>query len=234
MENALQHALKEAIKNNVPAWYDDEASTQATQRTQHNAPQAQATPAPVATPSPQPSTPKENIMQNEAPRGEKVTILYDLLIMHPDSSCAELEERLRAQGHQWWDSVSGQLKILHDRGLVVRVKRTRASGQIGPRSAYRYWPIADSYPKAMASKKASDKKPKTFAFPINKKKAVKEKATQGLVPVRAYKKQPQEITEEPRQKVMLRVGGFDAKAQVERMSVVEARAVYAELKAIFG
>ena len=176
-------------------------------------------------------------MQNEAPRGEKVTILYDLLIMHPDSSCAELEERLRAQGHQWWDSVSGQLKILHDRGLVIRVKRTRTEGQLGPRSAYRYWPIADSYPKAMASKKTSVKKPKPFAFPINKKKAVKEKATQGLVPMRTYTKLPQEILEQleqPRQKVMLRVGGFDAKAQVERMSVVEARAVYAELKAIFG
>ena len=173
-------------------------------------------------------------MQNEAPRGEKVTILYDLLIMHPDSSCAELEERLRAQGHQWWDSVSGQLKILHDRGLVIRVKRTRASGQIGPRSAYRYWPIAESYPKAMASKKASGKQPKTTSFPINKKKAVKEKAKQGLVPVDAYAKVAQEIVEQPRQKVMLRVGGFDAKAQVERMSVIEARAVYAELKAIFG
>jgi hypothetical protein len=33
---------------------------------------------------------------------------------------------------------------------------------------------------------------------------------------------------------MLRVGGFDAKQMVERMSVIEARAVYAELKAIFG
>jgi predicted transcriptional regulator len=231
MENALQQALKQALTSN-PAMFDDEPTQQATQRTQHNAPQAQATPAPI--PSPNPSTPKENIMQNEAPRSKNVTILYDLLVMHPDSSCAELEDRLKAQGHQWWDSVSGQLKILHDRGLVVRVKRTRASGQIGPRSAYRYWPIADSYPKAMASKQTSVKKPKTFAFPINKKKAVKEKATQGLVPVRAYKKQPQEITEEPRQKIMLRVGGFDAKAQVERMSVVEARAVYAELKAIFG
>jgi hypothetical protein len=231
MENALQQALKQALNNN-PAMFDDEPTQQATQRTQHNAPQAQATPAPVATP--QPSTPKENIMQNEAPRGEKVTTLYDLLIMHPDSSCAELEERLRAQGHQWWDSVSGQLKILHDRGLVIRVKRTRASGQIGPRSAYRYWPIAESYPKAMASKKASGKQPKTTSFPINKKKAVKEKATQGLVPVQAYAKLPPEVVEQPRQKIMLRVGGFDAKAQVERMSVVEARAVYAELKAIFG
>jgi hypothetical protein len=86
----------------------------------------------------------------------------------------------------------------------------------------------------MASKKASGKQPKTTSFPINKKKAVKEKATQGLVPVRAYAKLPQENVEQPRQKIMLRVGGFDAKAQVERMSVIEARAVYAELKAIFG
>jgi hypothetical protein len=233
MENALQQALKQALNNN-PAMFDDEPTQQATQRTQHNAPQAQATPAPVATPSPQPSTPTENIMQNEAPRGEKVTTLYDLLIMHPDSSCAELEERLRAQGHQWWDSVSGQLKILHDRGLVIRVKRTRTEGQLGPRSAYRYWAIADTYEEAMASKKASVKQPKTTSFPINKKKAVKEKATQGLVPVGSYAKVAQEIVEQPRQKVMLRVGGFDAKAQVERMSVVEARAVYAELKAIFG
>jgi predicted transcriptional regulator len=223
MENALQQALKQALNNN-PAMFDDEPAQQAT-----------------STPSPQPSTPKENIMQNEAARGEKVTILYDLLIMHPDSSCAELEERLKAQGHQWWDSVSGQLKILHDRGLVVRVKRTRASGQIGPRSAYRYWPIAESYPKAMASKKASSKQPKTTSFPINKKKAVKEKAVKEkamyrLMPTQVTRKvaPTQEIVEQPRQKVMLRVGGFDAKAQVERMSVIEARAVYAELKAIFG
>ena len=235
MENALQQALKQALNNN-PAMFDDEPTQQATQRTQHNAPQAQATPAPVATPSPQPSTPKENIMQNEAPRGEKVTTLYDLLIMHPDSSCAELEERLRAQGHQWWDSVSGQLKILHDRGLVIRVKRTRTEGQLGPRSAYHYWPIAESYPKAMASKKASGKQPKTTSFPINKKKAVKEKAMYRLMPTQVTREvaPTQEIVEQPRQKVMLRVGGFDAKAQVERMSVIEARAVYAELKAIFG
>jgi hypothetical protein len=52
--------------------------------------------------------------------------------------------------------------------------------------------------------------------------------------VGSYAKVAQEIVEQPRQKIMLRVGGFDAKAQVERMSVIEARAVYAELKAIFG
>jgi predicted transcriptional regulator len=232
MENALQHALKEAIKTNAPAWYDDEPATQASQGTQHNAPQAQATPAPVATP--QPSIPKENSMQNTPKLGEKVHIIYSALVQHPDISALDLETMLKGQGHEWWDSVSSQLHQLHERGLVVRVKRVREDASQGPRRVYRYWPIANTYEEAMASKKASGKKPKTTSFPINKKKAVKEKATQGLVPVQAYAKLPQEVVEQPRQKVMLRVGGFDAKAQVERMSVIEARAVYAELKAIFG
>jgi len=230
MENALQHALKEAIKTNAPAWYDDEPATQASQGTQHNAPQAQATPAPT----PQPSTPKETIMQNTPKLGDKVNIIYSALVQHPDISALDLETMLKGQGHAWWDSVSSQLHQLHERGLVVRVKRVREDASQGPRRVYRYWPIANTYEEAMASKKASGKKPKTASFPINKKKTVKEKATQGLVPVQAYAKMPPEVVEEPRQKIVLRVGGFDAKAQVERMSVVEARAVYAELKAIFG
>ena len=173
-------------------------------------------------------------MQNTPKLGEKVHIIYSALVQHPDISALDLETMLKGQGHEWWDSVSSQLHQLHERGLVVRVKRVREDASQGPRRVYRYWPIANTYEEAMASKKASGKKPKTTSFPINKKKAVKEKATQGLVPVQAYAKLPQEVVEEPRQKIMLRVGGFDAKAQVERMSVIEARAVYAELKAIFG
>ena len=221
MENALQHALKQALTNN-PAMFDDEPTQQAT-----------------STPSPQPSTPTENIMQKTPKIGEKVHIIYSALVQHPDISALDLEDMIKGQGHAWWDSVSSQLTQLHERGLVVRVKRVRENTSQGPRRVYRYWPIANTYEEAVSARKEAQRNkaatpPKTTSFPINKKKAVKEKATQGLVPVRAYKKQPQEITEEPRQKVMLRVGGFDAKAQVERMSVVEARAVYAELKAIFG
>lgn len=216
MENALQHALKQALTNN-PAMFDDE-------------PSAQATPSP----SPQPSTPTENIMQKTPKLGEKVHIIYSALVQHPNISAFDLEAMLKGQGYAWWDSVSSQLTQLHERGLVVRVKRVRENTSQGPRRVYRYWPIANTYEEAVASKKASDKKPKTTSFPINKEKAIKEKATQGLVPVGSYAKVAQEVVEQSRQKVMLRVGGFDAKAQVERMSVIEARAVYAELKAIFG
>jgi predicted transcriptional regulator len=216
MENALQQALKQALTSN-PAMFDDEPAPQAT-----------------STPSPQPSTPKENIMQNTPKLGEKVHIIYSALVQHPDISALDLEDMIKGQGHAWWDSVSSQLTQLHERGLVVRVKRVRENTSQGPRRVYRYWPIANTYEEAVASKKASGKQPKTTSFPINKEKAVKEKATQGLVPVGSYAKVAQEIVEQPRQKIMLRVGGFDAKAQVERMSVIEARAVYAELKAIFG
>jgi predicted transcriptional regulator len=216
MENALQQALKQALTNN-PAMFDDEPSAQATSTT-----------------PPQPSTPTENIMQNTPKLGDKVHIIYAALVQHPDISAFDLEAMVKGQGHAWWDSVSSQLTQLHERGLVVRVKRAREDASQGPRRVYRYWPIANTYEEAVASKKASDKKPKTTSFPINKKKAVKEKATQGLVPVQAYAKLPQENVEQPRQKIMLRVGGFDAKQTVERMSVIEARAVYAELKAIFG
>jgi hypothetical protein len=216
MENALQQALKQALTSN-PAMFDDEPAQQAT-----------------SNPSPQPSTPKENIMQNTPKLGDKVHIIYSALVQHPDISAFDLEAMIKGQGHAWWDSVSSQLTQLHERGLVVRVKRAREDASQGPRRVYRYWPIANTYEEAVASKKASDKKPKTTSFPINKEKAIKEKATQGLVPVGSYAKVAQEIVEQPRQKIMLRVGGFDAKAQVERMSVVEARAVYAELKAIFG
>lgn len=218
MENALQHALKQALTNN-PAMFDDE-------------PSAQATSAPVATPSPQPSTPMENIMQNTPKLGEKVHIIYSALVQHPNISAFDLEAMLKGQGYAWWDSVSSQLTQLHERGLVVRVKRAREDASQGPRRVYRYWPIANTYEEAVSIRKEAQRNkaaipPMTSSFPINKKKAVKEKATQGLVPT-------QEITEEPRQKIMLRVGGFDAKQMVERMSVIEARAVYAELKAIFG
>jgi hypothetical protein len=238
MENALQQALKQALNNN-PAMFDDEPTQQATQRTQHNAPQAQATPAPA--PSPNPSTPTENIMQNTPKLGDKVHIIYSALVRNPEISAFDLEVMLKEQGHEWWDSVSSQLTQMHERGLVVRVKRVREDASQGPRRVYRYWAIADTYEEAMASKKASDKKPKTTSFPINKEKAVKEKAIKEkamyrLMPTQVTREvaPTQEIVEQPRQKVMLRVGGFDAKAQVERMSVIEARAVYAELKAIFG
>jgi predicted transcriptional regulator len=221
MENALQQALKQALTSN-PAMFDDEPSAQATPTT-----------------SPQPSTPKETIMQNTPKLGDKVNIIYSALVQHPDISALDLETMLKGQGHAWWDSVSSQLHQLHERGLVVRVKRAREDASQGPRRVYRYWPIANTYEDAVSARKEAQRNkaetpPKTTSFPINKKKAVKEKATQGLVPVQAYAKLPQEVVEEPRQKIMLRVGGFDAKAQVERMSVVEARAVYAELKAIFG
>jgi hypothetical protein len=216
MENALQQALKQALTNN-PAMFDDEPAPQATSTTPPNH-----------------STPTENIMQNTPKLGDKVHIIYSALVRNPEISAFDLEIMLKEQGHEWWDSVSSQLTQMHERGLVIRVKRVREDASQGPRRVYRYWAIADTYEEAMASKKASVKQPKTTSFPINKKKAVKEKAKQGLVPVDAYAKVAQEIVEQPRQKVMLRVGGFDAKAQVERMSVIEARAVYAELKAIFG
>ena len=223
MENALQHALKEAIKNNTPAWYDDESSTQATE------------------PVTQPETTKENIMQTTQTQlhlGEKVKKIYEMLVTYPNSSCVELEQRLRDAGHDWYDSLSGQLKQLYDRGLVVRIKR---AGSDGDRPAYRYWPIANTFEEAISARKEAQRNkaatpPMTSSFPINKKKAVKEKAMHRLVPKDITRKviPTQEIAEEPRQKVMLRVGGFDAKQMVERMSVIEARAVYAELKAIFG
>jgi predicted transcriptional regulator len=217
MENALQQALKQALNNN-PAMFDDEPVLQAT-----------------STPSPQPSTPKENIMQNTPKLGEKVHIIYSALVQHPDISALDLEDMIKGQGHAWWDSVSSQLTQLHERGLVVRVKRVRENTSQGPRRVYRYWPIANTYEEAVASKKASDKKPKTTSFPINKKKTIKEKATQGLVPTQAHTQEPIQYAPVPQpQRVMLRVGGFDAKQTVERMSVIEARAVYAELKAIFG
>ena len=223
MENALQHALKQALTNN-PAMFDDEPSAQA---------------APSPSPSPQPSTPTENIMQNTPKIGEKVHIIYAALVQHPNISAFDLENMIKGQGYAWWDSVSSQLTQLHERGLVVRVKRAREDASQGPRRVYRYWPIANTYEEAVSARKEAQRNkaatpPKTTSFPINKKKAVKEKATQGLVPVDAYAKVAQEVVEQSRQKVMLRVGGFDAKALVERMSVIEARAVYAELKAIFG
>ena len=226
MENALQHALKQAIKNNVPAWYDDEASTQATE----------------------PATTKETIMQTTQPAtpptstdlpparaysGDKVKKIYELLVTYPNSSCNHLEDRLRKLGYEWFDSLSGQLKQLYDRGLVVRVKRGGEDG--AERATYRYWPIANTLEEAVRAKKEAKRKeakpPKTISFPINKEKDIKEKATQGLVPTQT----PVQYAPVPQpERVMLRVGGFDAKQTVERMSVIEARAVYAELKAIFG
>ena len=161
MENALQHALKQALTNN-PAMFDDE-------------PSAQATPSPSPSPSPQPSTPTENIMQKTPKIGEKVHIIYSALVQHPNISAFDLEAMLKGQGYAWWDSVSSQLTQLHERGLVVRVKRAREDASQGPRRVYRYWPIANTYEDAVSARKEAQRNkaatpPKTTSFPINKKK----------------------------------------------------------------
>lgn len=222
MENALQHALKNAMTGATKQWFDDEPDTKTSTSTlEKPIMQVQKDPTPAQTDS----TPAN---------GEIVRIIYQMLVTHPKSTCQELADRAREQGYRWHDSISGQLKQLYDRGVVVRVKM-REEGS-GAKAVYRYWPTAMTFDEANAKARQA----KTVvgggraSFSINKEKAIKE-TVQRLVP----KKKPvptvfqfeQEQAAQPIQ--MLRVG-VDPKRVVESLSVRDARAVYEELKKLFS
>ena len=224
MENALQHALKNAMTGATKQWFDDEPDTKPqtlNQRQENSIVQA-----------PQSSTPTKTT--KPPANGEIVRTIYKMLVETPKVTCGQLEARAKALGYPWHDGISGQLKPLYDRGLVMRVKMPPE--EAGCKSSYRYWPIAMTLEEAMAKvKQEQERKTKdTPTFSINKEKAIKE-TVQRLVP----KKKPvptvfqfeQEQKAQPIQ--MLRVG-VDPKRVVESLSVRDARAVYEELKKLFS
>lgn len=216
MENALQHALKNAMSNpQVAQMFDDEPNTK------HSIP-----------------TLEKHIVQTQpdntqAPeRGAQVRAIYEMLVDTPKVTSSQLEARAKVMGHPWYDSISGQLTLLHERGLVVRVKMPPEGTET--KSSYRYWPtamtLADAVNKAKEERKAKSKP----AFSINKEKAIK-KPVQRLVPkqkpVPTVEQFEQEQAAQPIQ--LLRVG-VDPKRVVESLSVRDARAVYEELKKLFS
>lgn len=225
MENALQHALKNAMTGATKNWFDDEPDTkpQAPNPTQEKPiVQAQQTPTPKQTPKP-------------PANGEIVRTIYKMLVETPKVTCSQLEARAKALGYPWHDGISGQLKPLYDRGLVMRVKMPPEGTDY--KSSYRYWPIAMTLEEAIAKVKQEQERAAKgkAAFSINKEKAVKEKTVQRLVP----KKKPVPTVEQFEQEQqaqpikMLRVG-VDPKHVVESLSVRDARAVYEELKKLFS
>ena len=225
MENALQHALKNAMTGATKQWFDDEpdAQPQAPNPTQEKPiVQAQQTPTPKQTPKP-------------PANGEIVRTIYKMLVETPKVTCGQLEARAKALGYSWHDGISGQLKPLYDRGLVMRVKMPPEGTAC--KSSYRYWPIAMTLEEAMAKVKQEQERAAKgrVSFSINKEKAIKEKTVQRLVP----KKKPVPTVEQFEQAQaaqpikMLRVG-VDPKHVVEGLSVRDARAVYEELKKLFS
>jgi len=106
MENALQHALKNAMTGATKQWFDDEPDTKPSTSTQEKPiVQAQQTPTPKQTPKP-------------PANGEIVRTIYKMLVETPKVTCGQLEARAKALGYSWHDGISGQLKPLYDRGLV--------------------------------------------------------------------------------------------------------------------
>lgn len=220
MENALQHALKNAMSNpQVARMFDDEPDTK---------PSTSTLEKPIVQ-TQQTQTRIDSMLAN----GEIVRIIYQMLVEHPKSTAAELSERARAKGYHWHDSISGQLKQLYDRGVVVRVKMREEDPAV--RAVYRYWPTAMTLDAANKKAKEERAAQGKAGFSINKEKAVKEKATQGLVPKRkpvpTVEQFEKERTAQPIQ--LLRVG-VDPKRIVESLSVRDARAVYEELKKLFS
>jgi predicted transcriptional regulator len=224
MENALQHALKNAMSNpQVARMFDDEPDTKpSTSTLEKPTMQAQQTTTPE---QPDPHAPYS---------GEIVRIIYQMLVAHPKSTCQELAQIARAKGYHWHDSISGQLKQLYDRGVVIRVKM-RDEDDEAVRAVYRYWPTAMTLDEANKKAKEERAAQGKAGFSINKEKATKKKATQGLVPKRkpvpTVEQFEKEQAAQPIQ--MLRVG-VDPKRIVESLSVRDARAVYEELKKLFS
>ena len=223
MENALQHALKNAMTGATKQWFDDEPDTKPSTSTQEQPiVQAQQTPTPKQTPKP-------------PANGEIIRTIYKMLVETPKVTCGQLEARAKALGYPWHDGISGQLKPLYDRGLVMRVKMPPEGTDY--KSSYRYWPIAMTLEEAMAKVKQEQERAAKgrVSFSINKEKAIKEKTVQRLVP----KKKPVPTVEQFEQAQaaqpikMLRVG-VDPKHVVESLSVRDARAVYEELKKLFS
>lgn len=223
MENALQHALKNAMSGATKQWFDDEPDTKPATSTQEKPiVQAQQTTTPKQTPKP-------------PANGEIVRTIYKMLVETPKVTCSQLEARAKALGYPWHDGISGQLKPLYDRGLVMRVKMRDEDPAV--RAVYRYWPTAMTFDEANAKARQA----KTVveggraSFSINKEKATKEKAVQRLVPKRkpvpTVEQFEQEQKAQPIQ--MLRVG-VDPKRVVESLSVRDTRAVYEELKKLFS
>ena len=228
MENALQHALKNAMTGATKQWFDDEPDTQpqALNQTQEKSiVKAQQTLTLAQT---------DNTQSPE--RGAQVRAVYKMLVETPKVTCSQLEKRAKDMGYPWFDSISGQLKLLYDRGLVMRVKLPAEGTEYKP--SYRYWPIAMTLDEAVAKVK-QEREAKSKAglagLSINKEKANKEKTVQRLVP----KKKPVPTVEQFEQAQaaqpikMLRVG-VDPKHVVESLSVRDARAVYEELKKLFS
>lgn len=224
MENALQHALKNAMTGATKQWFDDEPDTkpQTLNQKQENS----------IVQAPQNTTPEQP--DPYAPySGEIVRIIYQMLVTHPKSTCQELADRAREQGYHWHDSISGQLKQLYDRGVVIRVKMRDEDPAV--RAVYRYWPTAMTFDEANKKAKEERAAKGKAGFSINKEKATKEKAVQRLVP----KKKPvptveQFEQEQAAQPVQLLRVGVDPKRVVESLSVRDARAVYEELKKLFS
>lgn len=221
MENALQQALKNAMTGATKQWFDDEPDTkpQALNQTQEKsivqAPQ----------PTPQPST--------QAPEhGTNVRVIYKMLVETPKVTCGQLKKRARDMGYPWFDSISGQLKLLYDRGLVMRVKLPAEGTEYKP--SYRYWPIAMTLEDAVKKTKEERKAKGKPAFSINKEKAIKE-TVQRLVPKRKAVPTVEQFEQaQAAQPVQLLRVGVDPKRVVESLSVRDARAVYEELKKLFS
>jgi hypothetical protein len=225
MENALQHALKNAMTGATKQWFDDEPDTKPSTSTQEQPiVQAQQTLTLAQT---------DNTQSPE--RGAQVRAVYKMLVETPKVTCSQLEKRAKDMGYPWFDSISGQLKLLYDRGLVMRVKMPPEGTAC--KSSYRYWPIAMTLEEAMAKVKQEQERVAKgkASFSINKEKATKEKTVQRLVPKRkAVPTVEQFEQEQAAQPIkMLRVG-VDPKHVVESLSVRDARAVYEELKKLFS
>ena len=224
MENALQHALKNAMTGATKQWFDDEPDTKpSTSTSTQEKPIVQA---------PQAATPKQT--PKPPANGEIVRTIYKMLVETPKVTCGQLEARAKALGYPWHDGISGQLKPLYDRGLVMRVKMPPEG--TGCKSSYRYWPIAMTLEEAMAKvKQEQERKTKgRVSFSINKEKAIKE-TVQRLVPKRKAVPTVEQFEQEQQAQPikMLRVG-VDPKHVVESLSVRDARAVYEELKKLFS
>ena len=223
MENALQHALKNAMTGATKQWFDDEPDTKPSTSTQDK----------TIMQAPQAATPKQT--PKPPANGEIVRTIYKMLVETPKVTCSQLEARAKALGYSWHDGISGQLKPLYDRGLVMRVKMPPEGTDY--KSSYRYWPIAMTLEEAIAKVKQEQEraaKGKT-AFSINKEKATKEKTVQRLVPKRkAVPTVEQFEQEQAAQPVQLLRVGVDPKRVVESLSVRDARAVYEELKKLFS
>ena len=223
MENALQHALKNAMTGATKQWFDDEPDTKPSTSTLEK-PIVQAPQNTTPTQTEQPS--------NQYANGEIVRIIYQMLVEHPKSTCQELTDIAKARGYHWGESISSQIKQLYDRGAVIRVKM-RDEGKDN-RLLYRYWPAAltldEAYKKAREERAAQGK----AGFSINKEKAIKE-TVQRLVPKRKPVPTVEQFEQaQAAQPVQLLRVGVDPKRVVESLSVRDARAVYEELKKLFS